>query len=494
MATFLAHLRRSFAVHSSRVALEFARRSYRFCELEASAERIAALFQAQGLSRGDRIVLVLEAKEPLLLAYLGALWAGLVPITVNPESKPIELAYFLRDSAARGLVVEASTASVVDSLNPPPCIVHAADLLHRPAPQRYRAWDASAEDPALILYSSGTTGEPKGVVHTQANLDRAVSAIAQAWRFAPDDVLANVLPLFHIHGLSFASNVSLVSGSTMVVADRFHPLRVLDLIERATVFMGVPPYYYALLKRHEFRQRARRWHRLRLVTSGSAPVRAEVLPKLESILGRPVINRYGMTECHVLTSLPLDGPWPHGSVGIPLDGIELAVQSEADQPCTNGEVGRVYARGPNLFREYWNRPEATAASFDRGGWFDTGDLGTLDPAGFLTLVGRSNDLIIVGGLNVYPAIVERALGECPGIRESAVVGVPDPERGERVAAFVVTDDQTLDAKRIRDYCHSRLTDYQCPSRVEIVPSLPRNSMGKVLKRELRERLGQSLAP
>jgi malonyl-CoA/methylmalonyl-CoA synthetase len=195
-----------------------------------------------------------------------------------------------------------------------------------------------------------------------------------------------------------------------------------------------------------------------------------------------------MTECHVLTSLPLEGPWPHGSVGRALDGIDVAIRNERGALCSTGEVGQVWARGPNLFRQYWNRPGATAESFDPDGWFDTGDLGRWDELGFMTLVGRSKDLIIVGGFNVYPAVVERVLGECAGVREAAVVGVPDESRGERVAAFVVVDDPQLSEKSIRQFCRERLVDYQCPMSVEIVPELPRNTMGKILKRELRERI------
>jgi malonyl-CoA/methylmalonyl-CoA synthetase len=208
---------------------------------------------------------------------------------------------------------------------------------------------------------------------------------------------------------------------------------------------------------------------------------------MEAILGRPIINRYGMTECHVLTSLPLDGPWPHGSVGLPLAGIEVVVRNDAGHVSTHGEVGRVFARGPNIFREYWRRPDATRESFDADGWFDTGDVGQLDERGFLTLVGRSKELIIVGGFNVYPAVVERVLRECPGVRDAAVVGVPDETRGERVAAFVVADDPALDSKQMRSFCRDRLVEYQCPTWIEVVPDLPRNALGKVLKRELRER-------
>jgi malonyl-CoA/methylmalonyl-CoA synthetase len=273
----------------------------------------------------------------------------------------------------------------------------------------------------------------------------------------------------------------------MLMEQSFHPRRTLELLRRATVFMAIPTFYYSWLDRAELRVTARKCRSLRLCTCGSAPIRAEVLPELEAALGRPVINRYGMTEAHVVTSLPLEGPWPAGSVGVPLSGIEVRLQAEAGRPAAAGEVGAVQLRGPSLFREYWRKPEATREAF-ASGWFDTADLGCRDSAGFLTLVGRKNDLIISSGFNVYPQIVERVLNECPGVRESAVVGVPDRKRGERVAAAVVRSDEKLSSQAIRSYLSERLVDYQRPSEVVFVTSLPRNAMGKIMRRELRQQL------
>jgi malonyl-CoA/methylmalonyl-CoA synthetase len=348
----------------------------------------------------------------------------------------------------------------------------------------------AADAPCLILYSSGTTGRPKGVVHSHKNLAASLHALRDCWRFSPDDVTVNALPLFHIHGLSFASHLSLLTGGCMLIEESFHPRRTLEIIGKGTVFMGIPTFYYAFLERQEFPEAARGWSNVRLFTCGSAPIRPEVLPHLEEILGRPLINRYGMTEGHVITSLPLDGPWPQGSVGLPLPGIELRVAREDGTPASPGEPGSVLLRGPNLFREYWRKPEATRAALGSG-WFETGDLGTLDEAGFLTLVGRKNDLIITSGFNVYPQVVERVLNECPGVRESAVVGLPDDRRGERVAAVIVRDDPALDERRLRSHCAERLVDYQRPTTIIFLEALPRNALGKVLRRELRDLLVKS---
>jgi malonyl-CoA/methylmalonyl-CoA synthetase len=254
--------------------------------------------------------------------------------------------------------------------------------------------------------------------------------------------------------------------------------------------MAIPTFYYSFLDRSEFKASARNWRNVRLFTCGSAPIRAEVLPELESALGRPVINRYGMTEAHVITSLPLDGPWPRGSVGVPLPGIEVRVVRDDGTPGVPDEVGSVQLRGPNLFREYWRRPDATRDAF-AGGWFDTGDMGSCDASGFLTLVGRKHDLIITNGFNVYPQVVERVINECPGVRESAVLGVPDRRRGERVVAAVVRSDENLSERRLRTYLGERLVDYQRPADLVFVADLPRNAMGKVLRRELRDQLSSS---
>jgi malonyl-CoA/methylmalonyl-CoA synthetase len=396
----------------------------------------------------------------------------------------------LADSGARVAVVGDEARPVVEGLR--------AELPNlRAVVEVHDAWEGSdapwaepsyaLDDPCLILYSSGTTGRPKGVVHTQANLAASIRALGECWRFSADDVLVNALPLFHIHGLSFATHLSLLSGAQMIVEDSFHPRRTLDAVGRGTVFMAIPTFYYAFLDRPELAEAARGWGHVRLFTCGSAPIRPEVLPELERILNRPVINRYGMTEGHVITSLPLDGPWPQGSVGRPLTGIELRVAQSDGTDAAAGEVGTVLLRGPNLFHEYWRNPEATRAAF-ASGWFDTGDLGTLDAHGFLTLVGRKNDLIITNGFNVYPQVVERVLNECPGVRESAVLGLPDDRRGERVAAVVVRDAPALDEKQLRAHCAENLVDYQRPVTILFADSLPRNALGKVLRRELRDRL------
>jgi malonyl-CoA/methylmalonyl-CoA synthetase len=491
---FLDELRATFADRSGEPALRFRDETYTFGQLERKAERCAAWLNGHGAGPGERVVLATAEKRPFLAAHLGSIFAGAVALPANPGLTRDELRHVLADSGARVAVVGREARPVVESLRDElpglRAVVDDTDAWDAPD-TRFVAQEVAAEDPCLILYSSGTTGRPKGVVHTHANLASSLRALQACWRFTPDDVLVNVLPLFHIHGLSFATHLSLLTGGHMVVEDAFHPRRTLDVIGRGTVFMAIPTFYFAFLDRPEFREAARGWSGVRLFTCGSAPIRPEVLPELESILGRPVINRYGMTEGHVITSLPLDGPWPQGSVGLPLPGIELEVARDDGTPAAAGEVGTVRLRGPNLFREYWRNPEATRAAF-ASGWFDTGDLGRLDAAGFLTLVGRKYDLIITKGFNVYPQVVERVLNDCPGVKESAVLGLPDRRRGERVAAVIVRDDPALDEHRVKAHCAENLVDYQRPATIAFVDELPRNALGKVLRRELRDRLSPGL--
>jgi malonyl-CoA/methylmalonyl-CoA synthetase len=488
---FLAGLRATFAAHSGRPALVFAGSGtvLTFGDLDALGRRGAAWLQAQGVEPGDRVVLVTADKRGFLAAHLAALYAGAVALPLNPRFTRAELGYFLADSGAVLAVAGSEQRPVIESLRDEvpglKAIVSDQEAITPPAPATsYREPAPAADDPCLMLYSSGTTGQPKGVVHTHANLASSLRALQECWRITPDDVVVNVLPLYHIHGLSFATHVSLFAGACLRIEEAFHPRRTLEAVGQGTVFMAIPTFYYAFLDRPEFPTAARRWAGVRLFTCGSAPIRPEVLPELEATLGRPVINRYGMTEGHVIASLPLDGPWPQGSVGLPLAGLELRVCRDDGTHAAAGEVGSVSVRGPNLFREYWRRPEATRAAFVDG-WFDTGDLGSLDPRGFLTLSGRKHDLIITSGFNVYPPVVERVIDACPGVRESAVLGLPDPRRGERVVAAVVRNDPTLDAPAIRRFCSERLVDYQRPLEIRFVADLPRNAMGKVLRRDLR---------
>ena len=485
---FLNELRRSFAAHAERNALEYRGRAITYQELDERARHAAATLQAAGVMPGDRVALYTPNKLPFLIAHLGAMFAGAVPLPLNPRFTREEMRYYLADSGARLVVVGVDERGLIEALAAelpqPPVVLNDAAAIEASAAE-FQEPMVEADDPCLILYSSGTTGWPKGVVHSHANVASSLRGLAECWRMTADDVVVNTLPLFHIHGLAFATHLTWLSGGCVLVEDAFDAVRTLETVARGTVFMAVPPMYYRLLQEPRFREAARNWTGVRLFTCGSAPIRPEVLPELQSILGKPVINRYGMSEAYVITSLPLDGPWTDGSVGLPIAGIELRTLRDDGSAAQAGEVGSVVIRGPNLFREYWQKPEATQAAM-ASGWFETGDLGSLDERGFLTLVGRKHDLIITSGYNVYPQVVERVVGECPGVGECAVVGVPDPERGERVAVAIVRGNAMLDETQLRAWWRDRLVHYQQPKNVLFVDALPRNSLGKVLRRELRD--------
>jgi malonyl-CoA/methylmalonyl-CoA synthetase len=489
---FLNDLRSSFEARAGQVALIYRERSYTYGELDARARAFGTRLQALGIAPGERVALITQAKFPFLVAHLSTLYAGAISLPLNPKFTAEELKFFLRDSGARLAIVGDDRLGLVESLRP--LLPALSDVIPDNAVSdagdgTYREPGVAGGDPALMIYSSGTTGWPKGIVHTHANIASSLQALQSWWRMTAEDRVVNVLPLYHVHGLSFATLMTWLSGGTVLVEENFHPLQSLDAVGRGTVFMAVPTIYYRFLEQPEFRSAASGWTNVRLFTCGSAPIRPEVLPTLEEILRRPVINRYGMTEAHVITSLPLDGPWPAGSVGTSLQGMEVNVVSETGATSAPGEVGSVRVRGPNLFREYWGQPDATREAF-AGGWFDTGDLGQMDTRRFLTLVGRKNDLIITSGYNVYPQVVERVINGCPGVAESAVVGIPDPRRGERVAVALVRNDPAVNEARLHAWWSERLVDYQRPLTVLFVDALPRNTMGKVLRRELRQRMEQ----
>lgn len=486
---FLHELQATFGNHAVRCAVVVQHRVFTYADLLAHASGAAGWLQSLGVRKGDRVALCTADKQAFLHAHLAALFAGAVTLPLNPRFTREELRFFLQDSGARVVIVNDEAKQIVEALRGdlPELRGIIPDTMVLDSPKgTHRTVAIDGNDPCLILYSSGTTGWPKGVVHTHANLASSLRALAKCWRFTPDDVVLNVLPLFHIHGLCFATQLTLLNGGCLIL-DEFDPIRTMERMRECSVFMAVPTIYYRFLDQPTFRDVAKTLTKARLFTCGSAPIRAEVLPELEAILGKPVINRYGMSEAFVITSLPLDGPWPHGSVGVPLDGVEVRVMSDVE-PAKVGEVGAVQIRGPNLFREYWNKPDRTREAF-ASGWFETGDLGMLDDAGFLTLVGRKNDLIITNGYNVYPQVVERVLNECPGVSESAVLGVPDPRKGERVVAVIVRADPTLNESRVTAFCGDRLVDYQRPRNVVFVDALPRNAMGKVLRKDLQKLFG-----
>jgi len=448
-------------------------------ELEQAGARIAGRLRRAGLTAGDRVLVSAATSMDLVVAYLGALRMGLVVVPVNTAYREREVAHIVGDAAPRAAVVDdpergrwAQKAAGGDLLVVGP----EADLPGGDPP----ALDGGGPgDPALLCYTSGTTGAPKGAVLSHGNLLASAEALRLAWRWTGEDRLVLALPLFHIHGLGVGLHGTLLVGASAVLLPRFEVDAVLDAARdhRATLFFGVPTMYTRLADS----PRAGELGRLRLCVSGSAPLPPAVFERLADRAGQRVLERYGMTETIMNVSNPYDGERRPGTVGLPLPGVELRL--------AGGQQGEVLLRGPNVFGGYWRNPEATAEAFDPDGWFRTGDLGSFDERGYLRIEGRSKELIITGGYNVHPREVEELLLEHPGVAEAAVVGTPSEEWGEQVTAFVVPADPAAppDREELLGLAAERLAGFKRPRVVHYVDALPRNALGKVLKHELRGR-------
>jgi malonyl-CoA/methylmalonyl-CoA synthetase len=473
----------------------------RYGEVERESARLANFLSAEGLAPGDRVSVQVEKSPEALLLYLSCLRAGLVFHPLNPAYTAAELDYFLRDAAPVAVIAdparseelfrlaEAAGARVLHTLD-----AHGDGSLwraSRASAETQRVVNVDSDTLAALLYSSGTTGKPKGIGLTHLNLGVNAEALARAWGFTAEDCLLHALPMFHVHGLFIALGCTLLSGSRMLFHAKFDADAVVAALPRATVMMGVPTYYTRLLSHP--RLDAATCRDVRLFTSGSAPLLAETLTAFEARTGQRILERYGMTETSVIASNPLAGERKPGAVGLPLSGMRVRIVDDSDAPVAPGAVGHVQVKGASVFHGYWRRPDKTQEDFTADGWFRTGDDGFLDADGYLVLVGRGKDLIISGGLNVYPSEVETVLDALPGILESAVIGVPHADFGEQVVAvLVLRPSASFDEQATRAAVRQQLAGYKQPKRYLAVATLPRNAMGKVQKNVLRERY-ESLA-
>ncbi len=442
-------------------------------ELEDATRRVAGRLRCAGIGPGDRMLFSARSSLELVVAHVAALRAGIVVVPANTAYRQREIAHIVKDAAPRAaLVDEAPRAAWVRAAAGPETVIvtPGVELSDGEASEL----DAARPDePALIGYTSGTTGHPKGAVLSHANLLAGSESVRIAWRWSAGDRLVLSLPLFHVHGLCVGVHGTLLAGASAVLLPGFDVDSVLDAAaeHHASLFFGVPTMYHRLAQS----DRVGELGRLRLCVSGSAPLPAELHQALAERGGQHVLERYGMTETLMLVSNPYDGERRPGSVGYPLPGVELRL--------SNGREGEILVRGPNVFAGYWHRPEATAESF-RDGWFCTGDVGSLDPDGYLRILGRSKELIISGGLNIYPREVEEVLLGHPDVAEVAVVGTPSEEWGEVVTAFVVPTGERRAPESLVDHAAEQLAPFKRPRVFHFVERLPRNALGKVLKHEL----------
>jgi len=440
-------------------------------QLEAESARAAGRLHAAGLRAGDSVLASAASSLALAVAHVACLRLGLVVLPANPAYRAAELAQLLADAQPRAaLVDDASLSAQLGALDPALLVCSPAlALSDGPVPALDGALPEAA---ALLAYTSGTTGRPKGALLSHGNLHATAEAVRIAWRWTPDDRLVHALPLFHMHGLGVALHGTLQAGASALLLPRFDPDAVLDAVERegATLFFGVP----TMLHRLADHPRAPALARLRLLVSGSAALAADLHARIAARTGQVCLERYGMTETGMLVSNPVDGARVPGTVGFPLPGVELRLAAG----------GEIEVRGPNVFGGYRERPDANAEAFTRDGWFRTGDLGELDGDGRLRIVGRAKELVISGGYNVHPREVEEALLAHPAVREAAVVGTPSPEWGEVVTAYLVSERE-LGLAELRAHLAERLAAFKHPRIVHRVDALPRNALGKVQRHRLR---------
>lgn len=473
-----------FLIESGRPALTFA-------ELDERSGRLAGRLRALGATVGDRIVVQVEKSSEAVLLYLAALRAGLVFVPLNTAYTAGELEYFLGDAEPAVVVCRPAEAQAVAALMRGGTLVTLGEdgtgtLLEDMPGDRVPVEPRSASDLAAILYTSGTTGRSKGAMLTHGNLLSNALTLKELWGWRADDVLIHILPIYHVHGLFVALHGALLAGASVLFHRGFDPAAVIADFARGTVLMGVPTHYTRLTAAPELTPEA--CAHMRLFVSGSAPLLAEAHQRFEEKTGHRILERYGMTETGMITSNPYaGGERKAGTVGYPLPGVDVRVIDEGGSEAQAGQPGVLEVRGPNVFAGYWRMPEKTAQEFQDDGFFVTGDIATREEDGRVSLVGRAKDLIIAGGLNIYPKEIEEAIDALPGVEESAVIGVPHPDLGEGVVAVVVTKKgASVSEEGIRAALEGTLARFKQPRRVIVVGALPRNAMGKVQKAALRQ--------
>jgi malonyl-CoA/methylmalonyl-CoA synthetase len=460
-------------------------------DLDATSARIAHALVELGCKPGDRVAAQVDKHWQALALYLACLRAGLVYLPLNTGYQKNELSYFFADAEPAAIVCRPENEATVAALRPEATVLTldgaAGTLLERSEgrPDTYETVARGPNEPAAILYTSGTTGRSKGAVLSHRNLASNALTLVEQWGFTRGDVLLHALPIYHVHGLFVACHCVLLSSSRMLWLPKFDAKEVIDLLPHATVMMGVPTFYARLLADTSFDRSACR--HIRLFVSGSAPLLAETFAEFRNRTGQTILERYGMTETGMNTANPLGGERVAGSVGQPLPGISVRIVDEGGNPVAPGVVGAVQVKGPNVFGGYWRMPDKTQEEFTDDGYFRTGDMGEWLPNGYLKISGRAKDLIITGGLNVYPKEIEEKIDALPGVAESAVIGVPDPDLGEAVTAVVVARaGHTLTEPELLAALKSEIAGFKVPKRVYFVAALPRNAMGKVQKNVLRE--------
>jgi malonyl-CoA/methylmalonyl-CoA synthetase len=495
-SNLFAHFARQFVEHAGRelLATEDGRR-FRYADIDRQSAQIAEYFIELGLQPGERVSAQLRKSPENLCLYLACLRGGFVFHPLNMGYKQTELEYFIGNAEPAITVCDISNETLFGEIAGAAGVQHMLTLdgdghgtLIEGAnnqPGNLATVHRNPDDLAVLLYSSGTTGLPKGVMLTHGNLSSNTEALVNAWGFTENDRLLHALPIFHVHGLFVGLGCVLLSGASMRWLAAFDVDQVMQFLPECTVMMGVPTYYTRLLAEPSFAKH--RCRNVRLFISGSAPLLTETFSEFEARTGHRILERYGMTETNMNASNPLTGERKPGTVGPALPGVELRVVDDAGTILSAGEIGHLQVRGPNVFIGYWRMPEKTSEDFTDDGFFNTGDQGKIDHDGYVSIVGRAKDMVISGGLNVYPKEIELFIDDLPGVKESAVIGIPHSDFGEAVVAVVVpVREGALVERDIIRACKADLANFKVPKRVVFVDELPRNSMAKVQKNALRE--------
>ena len=467
-------------------------------QLHRDSNRLAHELQKLGIQKTDRVILWIQKSLIFVMAHLALQKIGAISVPLNPGFKKSEMDYLVKDADAKLILAEPDRQSLIKEIDPDltALIVDTRAAYQdidffRSAPEEFSPVEIKAHDPGLIIYTSGTTGKPKGAVLTQKNLAHDAKNIIHIWEIGKTDVLCHALPLFHVHGLCFALHTALIAGAHIVMLDQFSPEQVVATLARkeqqnaCTVFMAVPAMYNKLMD--YLGERKPDFAHMRLWTSGSAPLLPSDFERVQAVFGKQPVEREGMSETGMNFSNPLRGQRKPGSIGLPLPDLEVrVVNPETGLNVDPGQTGEIWLKGPAITPGYWRKPEETVRAFEEG-WFKTGDLGRVDQDGYYYLTDRIKHIIISGGENVSPKEVEIVINRLEGVVESSVVGVPDEKWGERVVAAVVTrPDSHIKPEDIRAHCKNHLHDWKCPKEVTFVKALPRNTMGKVLKEEVKK--------
>ena len=468
---------------------------FTYADVGIETARMARFLSDLGVKRSERVSVQVEKSPQAMILYLACLRAGLVFHPLNTAYQTGELEYFLSDAEPAVFVCDPSRAEATKQLVADAGVQHQftldgtgngslADAASHAAAE-FETVVSEKDDMAALLYSSGTTGVPKGIMLTHNNLLANTRSLLEAWEFTDADRLLHALPIFHVHGLFVAIGCVLLSGASMRWLPSYKVPTVLEYLPECTVMMGVPTYYTRLLADERFN--AALCGNIRVFISGSAPLLEETFVQFEERTGHRILERYGMSETNMNTSNLLHGDRKPGTVGPPLPGVEVRIVDDAGEDPGEGEIGNLQVRGENVFVGYWKLPDKTAEDFTEDGWFNTGDKGRVDEDGYYSIIGRSKDMVITGGLNVYPKEVELFIDDLPGVAESAIIGVPHPDFGEGVVAVVVpSSNATLTEKQIIDATAAELANFKVPKRVVFLDELPRNTMAKVQKNILRE--------